>query len=71
MMNQYLSVSEEVGAIKRIGEDTPVDPKKINEESKVFNELKLDTTPDNNIDEILEKLYSILVTEDKKEEKTI
>ena len=60
-MNQYLSVSDEVGAIRRNGEDRPVDQKALAEESKVFNDLKLDTAPDNNIDEILERLYNMIV----------
>lgn len=60
-MNQYLSISDEAGAIRRNGEDKPVDQKALVEESKVFNSLKLDTAPDNNIDEILERLYNIIV----------
>jgi len=65
-MNQYLSVCDEAGAIKRHGEDKPVDQKALSEESEVFNALKLDTTPDNNIDAILERLYNIIMQEESR-----
>jgi hypothetical protein len=64
-MNQYLSIDEELGVIRRTANDASIDQKTMSNESKVFNDLGLDTTPDNNIDAILERVYNVIAGDEK------
>ena len=57
-MNQYLSISDEVGTYhaQTIDEDK-IDPTKMQEEDQVFKAMKIDYAPDNNIDTTLDDFY--------------
>lgn len=60
-MNQYLSISDEIGTYGTIDyNDTQIDQKKMQEEDSMFKSMSIDYSPDNNIDQILESLYGKL-----------
>ena len=57
-MNQYLSISNEIGVFHTIDIDkNQLDPKKMQEEDALFKSMNIDYAPDNNIDVILDSLY--------------
>ena len=63
-MNMYATVLEEVGIFKIDQEspDKPISQEKMAEEDAIFKKLQVNYAPDNNIDEILESLWSKLKT---------
>ena len=57
-MNQYLSISDEIGTFHAIDTDgSSIDPKKMQEEDALFKSMKIDYAPDNNLDSVLDMFY--------------
>lgn len=60
-MNQYLSIPSELGVFAAVeSRANGIDSGKMQEEDALFKSMKIDYSPDNNIDRVLEDLYSIL-----------
>ena len=60
-MNQYLSISDEIGGYDIIKSQTNDDDnKKMQEENQLFRSLNIDYAPDNNIDLVLDTMYKKL-----------
>ena len=60
-MNQYLSISDEVGAYDIINADnSDIDQEVMQRENELFKSLDIHYEPDNNIDIVLDTLYSKL-----------
>lgn len=62
LMNQYLSISDEYQTFKYDdAEKQPaIDQKKMDEENEIFKSMKVDYSPDNNIDMVLDLFYEKL-----------
>lgn len=57
-MNQYMSISDEIGTFHAVdigGEN--IDPKKMQEEDSLFKSMKVEFAPDNNLDIVLDTFY--------------
>jgi hypothetical protein len=61
-MNQYFTVESEYQAFKEISshKDNSIDANKMKEEDQIFKSRNIIFNPDNNIDKMLEDLYTIL-----------
>lgn len=60
MMNMYITIPEEYGVFRNNTEAHPLPPTKpedLQREDALFKEMKVDSHPDNNIDEVLTRLY--------------
>ena len=57
-MNQYLSISDEIGSFHQIdvGPEN-IDQQKMKEEDGIFKEMKVEFAPDNNLDAVLDTFY--------------
>ena len=62
LMNQYLSISTEVGTYHTIdiGVNQQLDPNTMKLEDAVFKSMNVDYAPDNNIDQVLDMFYAKL-----------
>lgn len=60
-MNQYLSISDEVGAydIAQLNANA-TDDKTMQDENEIFKSLNIDYAPDNNIDIVLDAMFNKL-----------
>lgn len=57
-MNQYLSISDEIGSFHQISLDgDSIDQYKMKEEDGIFKQMKVEFAPDNNIDMVLDMFY--------------
>lgn len=57
-MNMYITVPEEVGVFKCIGDEDDVSNSKMAEEDKIFKSLNVAYSSDNNIDQVIEDLWA-------------
>lgn len=62
-MNQYIGIPDEIGVFHQVqanagGKD--IDNAKMANENAIFKSLNVDVTPDNNIDMVLDQLYTLL-----------
>ena len=57
-MNQYLSISDEIGSFHQIdvGPEN-IDQQKMKEEDGIFKQMKVEFAPDNNLDAVLDAFY--------------
>ena len=57
-MNQYLSISNEIGTYHNASiDDKQIDPKTMQTEDAIFRAMDVDFVPDNNIDTVLDDFY--------------
>ena len=57
-MNQYLSISDEIGSFHQINLDgDSIDQQKMKEEDAMFKEMRVEFAPDNNLDVVLDTFY--------------
>lgn len=57
-MNQYLSISDEIGSFHQISLDgDSIDQQKMKEEDAMFKEMRVEFAPDNNLDVVLDTFY--------------
>lgn len=57
-MNMYMSVPEEIGVFKCNDDEDAVSNSKMMEEDKIFKSLNVAYSPDNNVDQVIEALWS-------------
>lgn len=59
LMNQYLSISDEYGTFRFVNtnKNDEISQEKMNEENEIFKSMKIDYSPDNNIDMVLDMFY--------------
>lgn len=67
-MNMYPTVLEEQNVLKSLDADAKPDDEVMKAEYEKFSSLGLDLAPTSNIDQVLERLYSIVSPKDKKKE---
>ena len=57
-MNQYLSISDEIGSFHQINlNGDSIDQQKMKEEDAMFKEMRVEFAPDNNLDVVLDTFY--------------
>ena len=57
-MNQYLSISDEIGSFHQIDVGLEnIDQQKMKEEDRIFKEMRVEFAPDNNLDTVLDTFY--------------
>ena len=57
-MNQYLSISDEIGSFHQIDVSPEnIDQQKMKEEDNIFKQMKVEFAPDNNLDAVLDTFY--------------
>ena len=63
-MNQYLTVGSETGTFRNFKSDAldrPLDPAIMKKEDDIFKAMNIDFAPDNNVDQVLEKLWEKII----------
>lgn len=60
-MNMYMTISDELGKFELDGSSSSPDPKEMEKENEAFKLLHLEFSPDNNVNELLEALWSKLL----------
>lgn len=68
LMNMYATIPEEVGVFRNNTELKPLPDSKVEDlqrEDALFKEMKVDNRPDNNIDEVLTRVYLKLLEKSK------
>lgn len=56
-MNQYLAISDEIGAFSTMKLDRNIDQETMKKEDALFKSMNINYAPDNNIDNVLDTLY--------------